>query len=545
MSGRYALLLSSAKYADPSLTHLASPTADVDGLKTVLADPQLGGFEVKVSENLTYGAMGECIGDFLAEREREDTILLYFSGHGLLSADGELYFAASNTRLSRLEDTGLGAERLARQIGRCRAKKILLILDSCFSGAFPGSIAKGAVDVNFGELQGAGTIVLTASNSTEYAYEGKGAADRNALGTSVFTQAAIMGLQTGDADLDRDGNVSALELFGYLTGALEGIEPRQTPTMHATALQGDYVVAASPRGARLVSLPDARNQSHERHASSPLATSSYIGDVLEGVLNELEVAAVGAPARDEVDGRIATGIIDLDELTGGLRPGDLMIVSGESGSGKSSFVLGLVRYASIHEGMKSLIVSRELGRSEAVLRILAAEAQLNNGDLRTGRLNDVGWKKLARIMGTVSAAPLAFVDQDDASLASISGLVAGDPSVAMLVVDNLQMMVESERAEDMLATLLKLKLLAKRTSICVCVTIAGVEGLKLGQNPVGAIDRYADYVLNIYRDDLHNPESWRVGEADLQLLKNRHGPRGSIVAAFQPHYSRFANIAME
>jgi uncharacterized caspase-like protein len=140
--------------------------------------------------------VGETIGDFYQDRRRDDIALLYFTGHGLKDEEGRLYFAMKNTRRDRLLFTAIQANQIDEAIESCSSLQKVLILDCCYSGAFPaGRIAKGDSSVNSLEtFRGKGRVVLTASDSTQYAFEGDKVSGQGQ--GSVFTRHLVGGLRT-------------------------------------------------------------------------------------------------------------------------------------------------------------------------------------------------------------------------------------------------------------------------------------------------------------------------------------------------------------
>lgn len=202
MSRRLALLIATHEHSDPGLRRLAAPAADAESLAAVLRDPAVAGFEVTTLVNQPHHVVGEAIGDFYRGHRRDDLALLYFTGHGLKDEDGQLYLAMANTRRASLLFTSLPAEQLDRAMQSSRSRQKVLILDCCYSGAFPaGRATKADTEVNaLATLQGRGRTVLTASDSMQYSFEGEPIDDGTAR--SVFTRHLVEGIRTGDADLD-------------------------------------------------------------------------------------------------------------------------------------------------------------------------------------------------------------------------------------------------------------------------------------------------------------------------------------------------------
>lgn len=251
---RRALLVAADRYAEYSA--LEAPLEDARRLAGVLADPGIGGFEVRTLANERSADAVELIEDFFADAGPDDLLLLYVSGHGDQDEEGLLYFVAPNTRKGRLRSTALPAATVRALIDRCRAAGVVVLLDCCWSGRFPAGAkagaAVGAVDV-VGQLDpGRGCVVITATNEVEPAWEGV----EDGVPRSVFTEALVEGLATGNADLDADGLIDGSELFKYLVEEVRKRDSRQTPTS-GSHISRELVIARNRRGRALPpDLPD-------------------------------------------------------------------------------------------------------------------------------------------------------------------------------------------------------------------------------------------------------------------------------------------------
>ncbi|MGQ0778853.1 MAG: caspase family protein, partial [Pseudonocardiales bacterium] len=212
MGRRLALLIATYQYQDTGLRQLTAPARDAESFAAVLQDPDIAGFEVTTLINEPHHRVGEAIGDFYRDRRRDDLTLLYFTGHGLKDDNGRLYLAMANTRRDSLLFTSLSAEQIDQAMSGCPSRQQVLILDCCYSGAFPaGHIAKADTEVHALErFQGRGRTVLTASDATQYSFEGNQL--HGDAAQSVFTRYLVTGLRDGSADLDGDGNIALDEL---------------------------------------------------------------------------------------------------------------------------------------------------------------------------------------------------------------------------------------------------------------------------------------------------------------------------------------------
>lgn len=261
---RHALIIANDRYADQGLKKLKAPAQDAAALEKVLHDPQIGDFEVEVVHNASADLMRRRIQGFFNDRRRADTLLLHFSCHGLKSESGELYLAASDTEPPLLAATAVASQFVRGCMSGTRAGRTVLFLDCCYGGAFSrgSSSVRASGEVNVLEsfvkdepASGRGWAVITASDSMEFAFEGNQLSENSAPRPSVFTHAVVEGLETGEADLDADGNVSLDDLYEYVYRHVREQNPHQTPKK-AAELHGELHLAHSRRGRiKIVAIP--------------------------------------------------------------------------------------------------------------------------------------------------------------------------------------------------------------------------------------------------------------------------------------------------
>ena len=267
---RSALIVASDSYTDPGLQRLRAPASDAQALAGVLRDPDIGGFEVRTLLNEPAHEVTLAVEEFFADRRPDDLLLLHFSCHGVKDEGGELYFAAANTRMRRLAATAVPAEFVNRRMGRSRSRRIVLLLDCCYAGAFErGMTARAGAGMDIEEqFGGRGRAVITASSAMEYAFEGDELADAGEQAPSVFTSALVEGLETGDADRDQDGLVALDELYDYVYDRVRAVTPNQTPGKWTFGVQGELVIA---RRSRPVTTPAPLPPELQEAADSPFA----------------------------------------------------------------------------------------------------------------------------------------------------------------------------------------------------------------------------------------------------------------------------------
>ncbi|MEH0821281.1 MULTISPECIES: replicative DNA helicase [Micromonospora] len=283
---------------------------------------------------------------------------------------------------------------------------------------------------------------------------------------------------------------------------------------------------------------------------------AVLADMLQPTLDEIE--AVGA--QGGVMTGVPTGFTDLDRLLNGLHAGQLIIVAGRPGLGKSTASMDFARNAAIRANQASAIFSLEMSKVEIVMRLLSAEARVPLHVLRSGQLSDDDWTKLARCMGEISEAPLFVDDTPSMNLMEIRAKarrLKQKHDLKLIVVDYLQLMTSPKRTESRqqeVADLSRgLKLLAKEVE---CPVIA-VSQLNRGPEQrtdkrpqlsdlreSGSIEQDADVVILLHRDDYYDKESPRAGEADFIIAKHRNGPTDTVTVAAQLHLSRFVDMAI-
>jgi hypothetical protein len=276
---RAALIVASYEYQDPGLRRLRAPAQDAKALARVLSDPKIGDFDVRTLLNEPGHAVDEAVEEFFADRTPDDLLLLHFSCHGIKDESGELYFATSNTKLRLLGATAVAAEFVNRCMSRSRSRRVVLLLDCCYAGAFErGMLARAdksvAIEERFG---GRGRAVITASSSMEYAFEGDELAEGQEPRPSLFTSALVEGLDTGEADRDQDGYVGLDELYDYIYDKVREGTPNQTPGKWTYGVQGDLHIA---RRSRPVTVPAPLPPELQQAIDHPLA-SIRLGSVRE------------------------------------------------------------------------------------------------------------------------------------------------------------------------------------------------------------------------------------------------------------------------
>ena len=249
---RYAVVIANTRYADPGLAQLSAPGKDAEDFARVLKSKDISAFDnVQVLLNQPKSVIDETLDELFSDKKREDLLLLYFSGHGVKDEQGVLYLAAANTLRSRLRSTAVDSAFIRELMDDSRSESQILILDCCNSGAFaPGT--KGAENDSMGtstafQTKGRGRVVLTATDSTQYAWEGDKVIGGTTTATenSLFTYYLVKGLE-GDADQDGDGIITVDDLYDYAYDAIIKRTSLQTPRKWSFEQQGEIVLRQLP-----------------------------------------------------------------------------------------------------------------------------------------------------------------------------------------------------------------------------------------------------------------------------------------------------------
>ncbi|MER7758418.1 replicative DNA helicase [Streptomyces sp. NPDC097619] len=282
-----------------------------------------------------------------------------------------------------------------------------------------------------------------------------------------------------------------------------------------------------------------------------------LGDIMEGALDEIE--AIGSRS-GQMSG-VPTGFTDLDSLTNGLHPGQMIVIAARPAMGKSTLALDFARACSIKNNLPSVIFSLEMGRNEIAMRLLSAEARVALHHMRSGTMTDDDWTRLARRMPDVSNAPLYIDDSPNLSMMEIRAKcrrLKQRNDLQLVVIDYLQLMQSGgsrrpeSRQQEVSDMSRNLKLLAKELEVPVIALSQLNRGpeQRTDKKPMvsdlresGSIEQDADMVILLHREDAYEKESPRAGEADLIVAKHRNGPTATITVAFQGHYSRFVDMA--
>jgi replicative DNA helicase len=258
---------------------------------------------------------------------------------------------------------------------------------------------------------------------------------------------------------------------------------------------------------------------------------------------------------------LATGLTDLDKMTSGLQPSDLIIVAGRPSMGKTTLVMNMAEHAAIKSEKPVVVFSMEMPSDSLAMRMMSSLGRIDQHKIRTGRLDDEDWPRVTSAVHMLSEASLFIDDTPGLSpsemRARVRRVAKEHGSIGLVVVDYLQLMkVPGFSAENRTAEISEisrsLKSLAKELQVPVVALSQLNRSLeqRSDKRPVmsdlresGAIEQDADLICFIYRDEVYNEDSPDKGTAEIIIAKQRNGPIGKVRVAFIGKYTRFEDLA--
>ena len=257
---------------------------------------------------------------------------------------------------------------------------------------------------------------------------------------------------------------------------------------------------------------------------------------------------------------VPSGFHELDQRTTGFQNGDLIIIAGRPGMGKTSFALNMMRNAAIDSKKKIGFFSLEMANEQLAMRLLCSEARVDSNLVRRGDLPKSQYKNLSLAVGPLSKSDIYLDDTPALSILELRAKarrLKNDVNLDMIIVDYLQLMQGPKGAESRqqeIATISRsMKALAKELEIPIVAlsqlsrAVEQRTGSKKPQlsdlRESGAIEQDADVVIFLYRDEVYNKDADNEGRAEIIVAKQRNGPTGTVEAAFISRYTRFENLA--
>ena len=281
---------------------------------------------------------------------------------------------------------------------------------------------------------------------------------------------------------------------------------------------------------------------------------SFIRDVLLETFEKIEYLYAN---KGNLTG-VPTFFTELDRMTSGWQPSDLVIIAGRPSMGKTAMVLNMAQNAAVRAKVPVAIFSLEMSKEQLVQRMLCGEAMVDQQRVRTGELLDADWPKLTRAVGPLSDAPIFIDDTVGISLAELRSKARRlkmEHNLGMIVIDYLQLLSVGKKTESRQQEVAQisrtLKGLARELKVPVIALSQLNRGVEQRQDkrPImsdllesGAIEADADVISFIYRDEYYNHDSEKKGIAELIIAKHRNGPVGTVELGFLKEFTKFVNL---
>jgi replicative DNA helicase len=385
---------------------------------------------------------------------------------------------------------------------------------------------------------------------------------------SIFGRGEAPDAITVAEELKRRGTLETIGGKPYILGLLDAY-----PTASSAARYARIVEEHS----RLRRLVDAGNKVQEIGFAIPENVDAAVDEaeeiiyqvadrrlrndlqVIKPLLNESMEEIEKLYERGESITGTASGFHDLDEITSGFQPSNLIIVAARPSMGKSALMSDFALHAALKGNKPVVLFNLEMSRHELVKRFLASDAKVDAQRLAKGSLQEQDWTRLSASLGRLAEAPIFIDDSANVTLMEIRAKcrrIKQKHGLGLVIIDYLQLMQSPSKSENRQQEVSEisrnLKILARELHvpvICASQLNRGVE-YRSDKRPLlgdlresGSIEQDSDVVMFIYRDEVYNPDSEARGEAELLIAKHRNGPTGVVRLAFMNQYTKFASIA--
>ena len=377
-------------------------------------------------------------------------------------------------------------------------------------------------------------------------------------------------------ELDRRKELEAIGDIGYVSGLVDGVPDRPSiehyiKIVRDKALLRGLIHAATAAISRAADQTDpAEEILNDAEAAIFQLSEKRIGRGFLGV-QEIVKESFGSVDALLQRGQRITGLethyVDLDEMTSGLQPSDLVIIAARPSMGKTAFAMNIAENASINDGKVVGIFSLEMSREALLLRMLCSAARVDSHKMRTGSLWRDDMEKVVHAMDRLANAPIFIDDTPGIALSEMRAkarrLQQSQGKLDLLIVDYLQLMSASggrryeNRTQEVSAISRGLKALAKELRVPVIALSqlsrapesrgAGDHRPQLADlRESGAIEQDADVVMFIFREEVYKPDDPELdGRAEIIIAKQRNGPTGRVKLAFLKRSTRFESLAQQ
>ncbi len=288
----------------------------------------------------------------------------------------------------------------------------------------------------------------------------------------------------------------------------------------------------------------------KRHVKGYISLKSILVDTFERIEKLYD-------SRGGVTG-LSTGFNDLNRMTAGLQPSDLIILAARPSMGKTTFALNIARHVAVEQKVPVIVFSLEMSKEQLALKLLCSEAGVDNQRIRTGSLRDEDWPRLSHALGRLSEGMLYIDDTAGTTVLDIRAKarrIKAQDGLGLIVIDYLQLMSSRNRTENRQQEVSEisrsLKALARELEVPVIALsqLSRAVEQRTDKTPSladlresGSLEQDADIVAFLYREDYYNKETERKGITELIIAKQRNGPVGTVEMLFQKEYSKFVGL---
>lgn len=384
--------------------------------------------------------------------------------------------------------------------------------------------------------------------------------------TTLYGTGQVVDPITVGAELQREGKLTAIGGLPYLHTLMQSAPITSNAKSYAVIVTDKAIQRRlAQAGARISQFAEgmgdvnelidrARSEIFDATLRRTDETYQFLSALIPPTLDELE----SNESRGNTLVGLPTGLSSLDDILHGLRAGQLVVLAGRPGQGKSTLGQDILRAVCINGGKTAILFSLEMSASEVTERIIAATAEVDLSLMRAGRMTNHDWEKIAKANERLFAANLIVDDSPNTTIMGIRAKaqrIKQQHGLDLIVVDYLQLMGSHRRGESRQQEVSdisrSLKLLAKEMDIpvvAICQLNRSAEQRQdkkpqlSDMRDSGAIEQDADTVVLVFREDTYNEESSRAGEADLIVAKQRSGPTATATVVFQGRYSRFTDF---
>ncbi len=338
---------------------------------------------------------------------------------------------------------------------------------------------------------------------------------------------------------------------------------RERAILRQLVTVGDEIAgnALNPAGREVKTLLDEAEQkifqiaeAGNRNSAGFVAIQPLLGEVVERMESLL-----ARDSQSDITG-VATGFVDLDRMTSGLQPGDMIVVAGRPAMGKTAFALNIAEYVGVEQRLPVAIFSLEMSGPQLATRFLSSVGRIDQSKLRTGRLTDDEWDRMTVALGKLHEAPI-HIDETGAInstdlRARARRLHRQFGKLGLIVIDYLQLMSSNRDGENRATEISEISRSIKALAKELQVPIIALSQLsrkveeRNDKRPLmsdlresGAIEQDADIILMMYREEYYKPDTQDKGTAEAIIGKHRNGPVGTVRLTFIGEYTRFENHA--